>query len=150
MNKADRHIWELAAARLKEQHPDWQWVFWCGRTTSDQSPAMGHNAGVAPDPTHWPDGGWLVCADNYSWTVKDGKWVPADALEPKGKSAAPGDVILDENGLLAFVVSWDEIFSFTEGHCPCDAGWLAGQEVASCQEAQEFKARVLEYFDSLR
>ena len=70
-------------------------------------------------------------------------------LEPKGRTAAPGDVILDENGLLAFVVSWDEVFSFAEGHCPCDAGWIAGQKVASCQDAQEFEAKVLRYFDAV-
>ena len=69
--------------------------------------------------------------------------------EPTGRTAAPGAVIKDANGLLAYVVSTDEIFSFADGHCPCDAGWLAGQEIVSSQEAQDFKARVLKYFDSL-
>ena len=73
--------WELAAARLKEQNPDWHWVFWCGGTSPDQSPAMGHNAGVPPNPKDWPDGGFLLCHEGFSWTVKDGRWVPADALE---------------------------------------------------------------------
>ena len=72
---APKQVWEMAAARLKEDHPDWQWVFWCGGDYPDDSPGTGHAAGVAPDPHDWPDGGWLICPDGYSWTVKAGKWV---------------------------------------------------------------------------